>query len=100
MEADRITASFQDHTFQIIVEQDTRYTLPCLEGGDVAAQEVLHTSVKEEAQEDLARVAQHHDERHQRTACPAEPRGVQSVPTMPTTGLCRVTQERPHLPAS
>ena len=33
----------------------------------MAAQEVLHPGVEEEAQEDLARVAQHHDERHQRT---------------------------------
>jgi hypothetical protein len=38
----------------------------------VAAQEVLHAGVEEEAQEDLARVAQHHDERHQRTPCPAD----------------------------
>ena len=71
MEADRIAASFQDRTFQIIVEQDTRYALPCFEGGDVSAQEVLHASVEEEAQKDLARVAQNHDERHQRAPCPA-----------------------------
>jgi hypothetical protein len=71
MEANRIAASFQDCTLEIIVEQNTRYALPCFEGGDVAAQEVLHASVKEEAQKDLTRVAQHHDERHQRTACSA-----------------------------
>ena len=33
----------------------------------MATQEVLHPGVREEAQEDLARVAEHHDERHQRT---------------------------------
>ena len=33
----------------------------------MAAQEALHPGVQEEAQEDLPRVAQHHDERHQRT---------------------------------
>jgi hypothetical protein len=38
----------------------------------VAAQEVLHASVEEEVQEDPPRVAQHHNERHQRTACPAD----------------------------
>jgi hypothetical protein len=32
----------------------------------IAAQEVLHAGVEEEAQEDLSRVAQHHDEGHQR----------------------------------
>ena len=36
------------------------------------AQEVLHACVEEKAQEDLARVAQHHDERHQRTSGPAD----------------------------
>ena len=72
MEADGIAASFQHGTFQIVVQQNPRYTLPGVEGGDMAAQEVLHTSIEEEAQEDLARVAQHHDKRHQRTACPAD----------------------------
>jgi hypothetical protein len=32
----------------------------------MTAQEVLHAGVQEEAQKNLARVAQHHDERHQR----------------------------------
>ena len=72
MEADRIAASFQDRTLKIIVEQDTRYSLPCFEGGDVSAQEVLHAGVEEEAQEDPPRVAQHYDKRHQWTACPAD----------------------------
>ncbi len=38
----------------------------------MAAQEVLHPGVEEEAQKDLARVAEHHDERHQRTAGAAD----------------------------
>jgi hypothetical protein len=38
----------------------------------VSTQEVLHPRVEAEAQEDLPRVAQHHDERHQRTARPAD----------------------------
>lgn len=33
-----------------------------------AAQEVFHARIEEEAQVDVARVRQHHDERHQRTA--------------------------------
>jgi hypothetical protein len=38
----------------------------------VATQEVLHAGIEEEAQEDLTRVAQHHNERHQRAPCPAD----------------------------
>ena len=67
MEADRIPAPLQHSTFQIIVEQDTWNALKCLEGGNVPAQEVLHSGIKEEAQEDLPGMAQHHHERHQRT---------------------------------
>ena len=33
----------------------------------MAAQEGVHAGVEEEAQEDLARLAQHHDKGHQRT---------------------------------
>ena len=67
MEADRLATAFQHRTLQIVVQQDTRDTIPRGKGGDVATQEVLHPGVREEAQEDLARVAEHHDERHQRT---------------------------------
>jgi hypothetical protein len=38
----------------------------------VATQEVLHPGVQEEAQEDLPRMAQHHDEGHQWAPCPAD----------------------------
>ena len=38
----------------------------------MAAKEVLHPGVQEEAQKDLARIAQHHDERHQWAACAAD----------------------------
>jgi hypothetical protein len=64
MEADRIAASFQHGALEIIVEQDTRHATPGRERRDMTAQEVFHASIKEEAQEYLARVAQHHDERH------------------------------------
>jgi hypothetical protein len=67
IKADRITLPFQHHALQIVVEQDTWNTVPGAEGGDMAAQKVLHPCVEEEAQEDLARVAEHRDECHQRT---------------------------------
>ena len=66
MEADRLATAFQHRALQIVVLQDTRNAIPRGKGGDVATQEVLH-GVREEAQKDLARVAEHHDERHQRT---------------------------------
>jgi hypothetical protein len=46
--------------------------MPCFEGPDMAAQEVLHSGIEEEAQEDVARIAQHHDKGHQRTAGAAD----------------------------
>ncbi len=90
IEADRIAASFQNRTLEIIVEQDTRNTLPCFEAGDVAAQKVLHAGIEEEAQEDLTRVAQHHDERHQRTACPADFEMAEMTPV----DLCLFARQR------
>ena len=72
MEADRIAAPFQHRTLEIVVEQHARHATPGGEGADMAAQEALHPGIEEEAQEDLPRVAQHHDERHQRTPGPAD----------------------------
>ena len=71
MEADGVAVALQHSAFEIIVEDDLRDPGPCLKGLDMAAQEVLHAGIEEEAQEDLARIAQHHDEGHQRTACAA-----------------------------
>jgi hypothetical protein len=84
MQADRIAASLQHRTLRIVVEQDTWNALPCFEGGDVSAQEILHASVEEEAQEDLARAIQDHHERHQRTACPTD----LEMPEMSPVNLC------------
>jgi hypothetical protein len=53
MEADRVTASFQHRTFEVVVEQDTRNATPRGECTDVAAQKTLHPGIREEAQEDL-----------------------------------------------
>ena len=72
MEADRVAAPLQHRALEVVIEQDTRDAAPCAEGSDMAAQEVLHPGIREEAQEDLPRVAEHHDERHQRAARPAD----------------------------
>src|SRR5260221_4750629 len=72
MKADDVTLALQHGAFEIIVEDDLGDPGPCLKGLNMAAQEVLHAGIKEEAQEDLARIAQHHDEGHQRTACAAD----------------------------
>ena len=39
----------------IIIQSDPGNTAPCLEGGDMAAQEILHAGVQIKAQEDLPR---------------------------------------------
>jgi hypothetical protein len=66
MEADGITAPFQNRTFKVVVEQNTRNPAPGRKGPNVAAQKVLHPRVRIETQEYLARITQHHDEGHQR----------------------------------
>ena len=71
MEADGVAAALQHHAFEIVVKKNTGNAAPCGKGADMAAQEVLHPCVGEKAQENLARVAEHHDERHQRAARPA-----------------------------
>ena len=53
------------HGAEIVVEQNARTRLPCRERSNMAAQEALQARIEEEAQEDPARVAQHHDEGHQ-----------------------------------
>ena len=57
-----LTAS---RSFQVVVEQDPGQSTPGREGCLVTTQEVGHARIEEEAQKDLAREAQHHDERHQ-----------------------------------
>src|SRR5271165_4312804 len=54
MEADRRAVPFQHGAFEIVIKEDTRNAMPCGEGSDMTAQEVLHPGVCEEAQEDLA----------------------------------------------
>ncbi len=83
METDGVVVTFQYRTFQIIVQQNPGDAAPGGKRGDVAAQKVLHAGIEEEAQEDLPRVAQHHDERHQRTACPTDHQMAEMPP------LCR-----------
>ena len=68
MEADGIAAPFQHRTLQIVVEQHAWHAAPGGKGADMAAQKVLHPGVEVEPEKNLPRVAEHHDERHQRTA--------------------------------
>lgn len=72
MKAHGVAATFEHGALKIVVEADTRQTVPRLERLDVAAQERLHPRIEEEAQEDAARVAEHDHERHQRPACLAD----------------------------
>ena len=72
MEANGVALALQHCALEIVVEQDTRTSVPGREGADVTAQEVLHLGVEEEAQKNLARVAQHHDEGQQGTTRAAD----------------------------
>ena len=82
MKADDVTLALQYGAFEIIVENDPWDPRPCFKGLDMAAQEGLHAGIEEKAQEDLARIAQHHDEGHQRTAG-ATNREMAEVPPSP-----------------
>ena len=65
IEADRIVDALEHCGLEVIVEDDPRHRSECVEGLDMTAQEVVHRRAEIEAQEDLPRVGQHHDERHQ-----------------------------------
>src|ERR1035437_4213892 len=56
MEVDLIATPLKYGTAQIIVEDDSRNTRPCLEGVHMPAQEVLHALVEEELQIQRSRV--------------------------------------------
>jgi hypothetical protein len=66
MKADRVAASFEYRTLKVVVQQNARYARLGGKGGDVAAQKTVHPRVRKEAEKNLPRVTEHHDERHQR----------------------------------
>ena len=86
MEADGVPAPLEHRALEVVVEQDPRTGLPGEEGRLVAAQEILHARVEEEAQEDLARPAQHHHEGHQRAQRGTDLAACRSAPSRP--GAC------------
>ncbi|WP_458249654.1 helix-turn-helix domain-containing protein [Burkholderia ubonensis] len=65
METDRVAEALEHGRFQVVAQQDSWQSAPRVERADVAAQEVLHVCIEEEAQVDVARVQEHHHERHQ-----------------------------------
>jgi hypothetical protein len=66
VETDDRALALKDRTLQIVVERDPGHATPGREGGDMAAQEILHVGAEIEAQEDLPRPGQDGDEAHQR----------------------------------
>jgi hypothetical protein len=72
MEADRVAAPFQHGALEVVIQENARHPTPGGEGADMAAQKILHAGVEEKPQKDLARVAEHDDERHQRPAGAAD----------------------------
>jgi len=71
VEADRVTVPLQHGAAQIVVQNDPRDAVPCGERAEMAAQEILHAGVGKEAQEYLAREAEHQDKGHQGATRPA-----------------------------
>ena len=72
VEAHGVAHALEYGALEVVVEQD-----PCApaigdEGLGMAAQEAVHPGIEEEPQEDTPRVAQHHHEGHQRSACSAD----------------------------
>lgn len=67
MEANRIARTLEHSAFQIIVEQHPRNGIERRERLDMTADEVVHRRAQIEAQEQMARVGEHHHEGHQRT---------------------------------
>src|SRR5262245_57474515 len=72
MKADGIANALQHDALKIVVEQDPGKSTPGGEGSDMAAQKVLHCGIEEEAQVDIARITEHHDEGHERPYRPAD----------------------------
>jgi hypothetical protein len=68
VEADCVALPLQHGTAQIVVQYDSWDPLPRGERAEMTAQEVLHVGVEEEAQKDLPREAEYHDESHQGAA--------------------------------
>jgi hypothetical protein len=62
VESDRAPSALQHRAFDVVIEQDARNAAEKVECFDMAAQEAGHGGAEIEAQEDLARPAQHHDE--------------------------------------
>ena len=73
MEVDLIATSLKYGTAQIIVQNDSRYPRPSLEGVDMAAQEVLHGLVEEKLQIQRSRVGQGDDKAGQTSAGASDP---------------------------
>jgi hypothetical protein len=68
VEADRVAVTFQYGAAQIVIQDDPGHALPRREGREMAAQEILRAGIEEEAQEDVARIAQYQYEGHERAA--------------------------------
>jgi hypothetical protein len=66
VEVDRLSHALEHGAAKIVVEKDPGHALEGFEGACVAADEARHVGAEGEAEKDLARVAEHHDEAHQR----------------------------------
>ena len=71
VEPDGLAHALEHGALQVVAQDDPRHPAPGGERQDVAAQEAVHAGVQAEVHEQVARVAEHHDEGHQRAPGPA-----------------------------
>ncbi len=72
MEADRFALAFEHGALEVVVQQHLGAAAEGGKRGGVPREEARHAGVEIKAQEDGARVAEHHDEGHQRAARAAD----------------------------
>ena len=95
IEADGLAAAFQHGALQVVAPDLAGHAPPGLEGVGMAAQEVVHRRVQVEAQEDAARVAEHHHEAHQPALGAADPDRAEVGPV--DLGLLAGKRPEPHI---
>jgi len=72
MEPDGVAAAFEHDALHVVVERGPGRAPECGERLDVASDEVGERGAEVEAHEGVSGVAQHQDERHQRTLGPSD----------------------------
>jgi hypothetical protein len=96
IEADRISCALQHGTLEVVIEQHPGHPAKSDKRLGMAAQEGRHLGIQEEAQEDAARIAQHHHEGHQRTPGAADLQVAEVSPLRRVSGHAECSPNGPY----